>query len=132
MNALAAFAMADSYNIPTDSIKESLMSFKGVERRFSYRIKSDDLILIDDYAHHPTEIEAVFQAVSEMYPNQKYLAIFQPHLFSRTQDFADDFGRSLEQFDEVQLLDIYPARELPIEGVNLNGCYQKSTTKIKN
>lgn len=131
MNALAAFAMADSYNIPTDSIKESLMSFKGVERRFSYRIKSDDLILIDDYAHHPTEIEAIFQAVSEMYPNQKYLAIFQPHLFSRTQDFADDFGRSLEQFDEIHLLDIYPARELPIEGVNSDWLLSKINNKNK-
>lgn len=131
MNALAAFAMADSYNIPTESIKESLKTFKGVERRFSYRIKSDDLVLIDDYAHHPTEIDAVYQAVTEMFPNQKYLAIFQPHLFSRTQDFADDFGRSLEKFDEIQLLDIYPARELPIDGVNSNWLLSKINNENK-
>ena len=117
MNALAAFAMADSYKISSESIKESLQSFKGVERRFSYRIKSDELVLIDDYAHHPTEIEAVYQAVQEMYPNEKCLVIFQPHLFSRTQDFIDDFAAALAKFDAVRLLDIYPARELPIEGV---------------
>ncbi len=131
MNALAAFAMADSYDIPTDSIKKSLKTFKGVERRFSYRIKSEDIILIDDYAHHPTEIQAVYQAVTEMYPDQDYLAIFQPHLFSRTQDFADDFARSLEQFDEVLLLDIYPARELPIDGVTSEWLLSKIDNKSK-
>lgn len=117
MNALAAFAMADTYEIPVDSIKDSLKSFKGVERRFSYRIKSDDLVLIDDYAHHPTEINAVYDAVEEMYSNEKNLVIFQPHLFSRTQDFIDDFASALSKFDAVRVLDIYPARELPIEGV---------------
>lgn len=131
MNALAAFAMADSYNIPVDSIKNSLKTFKGVERRFSYRIKSDDLVLIDDYAHHPTEINAVYQAVKEMYPNEDYLAIFQPHLFSRTQDFADDFASSLEQFNQVRLLDIYPARELPIEGVNSDWLLSKINNENK-
>ncbi len=131
MNALAAFAMADSYNIPVDSIKNSLKTFKGVERRFSYRIKSDDLVLIDDYAHHPTEINAVYQAVKEMYPNEDYLAIFQPHLFSRTQDFVDDFASSLEQFNEVRLLDIYPARELPIEGVNSDWLLSKINNENK-
>ena len=118
MNALAAFAMAESYGVSIDSIKESLQSFRGVERRFSYKIKTDDLVLIDDYAHHPTEINAVYDAVQEMYPGERNMVIFQPHLFSRTQDFADDFASSLSQFDEVLLLDIYPARELPIEGVN--------------
>ena len=94
-----------------------MASFKGVQRRFSYQIKTKDLVYIDDYAQHPTEINAVHQAVSELYPNQKVLAIFQPHLFSRTKDFADDFAKSLAQFDEIILLDIYPARELPMEGV---------------
>ncbi len=117
MNALAAFAMADTYDISIDSIKDSLKSFKGVERRFSYRIKSDDLVLIDDYAHHPTEINAVYDAVEEMYPAEKNLVIFQPHLFSRTRDFVDDFASALSKFDAVRVLDIYPARELPIEGV---------------
>lgn len=118
MNALAAFAMADSYEISADSIKESLKTFKGVERRFSYKIKRDDLVLIDDYAHHPTEINAVYQAVQEMYSGEQNLVVFQPHLFSRTQDFIEDFASALEKFDEILLLDIYPARELPIEGVN--------------
>ncbi len=118
MNALAAFAMAHSYGISVESIKKSLQTFRGVERRFSYRIKSEELVLIDDYAHHPTEIQAVYDAVKEMYPSEKNMVVFQPHLFSRTQDFADDFGAVLSKFDEVKLLDIYPARELPIEGVN--------------
>jgi UDP-N-acetylmuramate--alanine ligase len=117
MNALMAFAMAYTYGVSVDLIKNALADFKGVQRRFSYQIKSDNLVYIDDYAHHPTEINAVNQAVRELYPNKKILAIFQPHLFSRTQDFADDFALSLSRFDELLLLDIYPARELPIEGV---------------
>ena len=117
MNALMAFAMAYTYGVSVDLIKKTLADFKGVQRRFSYQIKSEKLVYIDDYAHHPTEINAVNQAVRELYPNKKILAIFQPHLFSRTQDFADDFATSLSRFDELLLLDIYPARELPIEGV---------------
>jgi len=117
MNALMALAMAKTYGTPTESIANALASFKGIQRRFSYPIKSEKLVYIDDYAHHPTEINAVHQAVRELYPNQKVLAIFQPHLFSRTKDFADDFAKSLSQFDEVILLDIYPARELPMEGI---------------
>ncbi|MCZ8198008.1 MAG: UDP-N-acetylmuramate--L-alanine ligase [Flavobacterium sp.] len=117
MNALMALAMAKTYGSPTESIAKALASFKGVQRRFSYQIKSENLVYIDDYAHHPTEINAVHQAVRELYPNQKVLAIFQPHLFSRTKDFADDFAKSLSQFDEILLLDIYPARELPMEGI---------------
>jgi UDP-N-acetylmuramate--alanine ligase len=117
MNALMALAMAKTYGSPTESIAKALASFKGVQRRFSYQIKSKNLVYIDDYAHHPTEINAVHQAVRELYPNQKVLAIFQPHLFSRTKDFADDFAKSLSQFDEILLLDIYPARELPVDGI---------------
>jgi len=117
MNALMALAMAKTYGTPTESIAKALASFKGIQRRFSYQIKSKDLVYIDDYAHHPTEINAVHQAVRELYPNEKVLAIFQPHLFSRTKDFADDFANSLSQFDEILLLDIYPARELPMEGI---------------
>ena len=117
MNALMALAMAKTYGTPTETIAKALASFKGIQRRFSYLIKTDNLVYIDDYAHHPTEINAVHQAVRELYPNQKVLAIFQPHLFSRTKDFADDFAKSLSQFDEVILLDIYPARELPMEGI---------------
>lgn len=118
MNALMALAMAKTYGTPTESIARALASFKGIQRRFSYQIKTDNLVYIDDYAHHPTEINAVHQAVRELYQNEKVLAIFQPHLFSRTKDFANDFAKSLSQFDEILLLDIYPARELPIEGIS--------------
>jgi UDP-N-acetylmuramate--alanine ligase len=128
MNALMALAMAKTYGTPTASIAKALASFKGIQRRFSYQIKSDDLVYIDDYAHHPTEINAVHQAVRELYPNEKVLAIFQPHLFSRTKDFADDFAKSLAQFDEILLLDIYPAREIPIEGITSSWLL----TKIEN
>lgn len=117
MNALMAIAMAINFGTPTDAIAIALASFKGIRRRFSYQIKTDDLVYIDDYAHHPTEINAVYQAVRELYPTMKVLALFQPHLFSRTKDFADDFAKSLSQFDELLLMDIYPARELPMEGV---------------
>lgn len=116
-NALCALAMAVEYGCPTQQLVKALASYKGVKRRFSYHIKTEELVFIDDYAHHPEEINAVHNAVREMYPDRKVLAIFQPHLFSRTQDFADDFAKSLSQFDEILLLDIYPARELPIEGV---------------
>ena len=131
MNALMALAMAKTYGTPTESIAKALASFKGIQRRFSYQIKSDKLVYIDDYAHHPTEINAVHQAVRELYPNQKVLAIFQPHLFSRTKDFADDFAKSLSQFDEIILLDIYPARELPMEGITSSWLLSKIENKNK-
>ena len=117
MNALMALAMAKTFGTTTESIAKALVSFKGIQRRFSYQIKTENLVFIDDYAHHPTEINAVHQAVRELYPSEKVLAIFQPHLFSRTKDFADDFAKSLSQFDEILMLDIYPARELTIEGI---------------
>ena len=125
MNALAALAMADVYGISTTAIKEALQTFAGVQRRFSYKIKTADLILIDDYAHHPTEINAVENSVREMYPNEKILCVFQPHLFSRTKDFASDFVAALSKFDELLLLDIYPARELPIEGITSEWLLEK-------
>ncbi|WP_435254213.1 UDP-N-acetylmuramate--L-alanine ligase [Tenacibaculum sp. A30] len=131
MNALAALAMADVYGVSLDKIKEQLKSFRGVQRRFSYKIKTDDVVLIDDYAHHPTEIKAVAQSVREMFPNEKVLAVFQPHLFSRTRDFVDDFAVALSLFDEVLLLDIYPARELPIEGVTSSWLLDKMTLENK-
>lgn len=117
MNALMAIAMANLFGTPTEAIAKGIASFQGIKRRFSYQIKSDEKVYIDDYAHHPTEINAVHQAVRELYPGQKVLAVFQPHLFSRTRDFAVDFAKSLSAFDEILLLDIYPARELPIEGI---------------
>jgi len=130
-NALIALAMANTYGTPTENIAKALATFKGVKRRFSYQIKEENLVYIDDYAHHPTEINAVNQAVRELYPNEKVLAIFQPHLFSRTKDFIDGFAESLSQFDEVILLDIYPARELPIDGVNSNWLLEKITNNNK-
>ncbi|RAR47843.1 UDP-N-acetylmuramate--L-alanine ligase [Flavobacterium lacus] len=131
MNALMALAMATTYGSPTDGIARALSTFNGVKRRFSYQIKTEKLVFIDDYAHHPTEINAVYQAVSELYPQQKVLAVFQPHLFSRTKDFADDFAKSLSQFDEIILLDIYPARELPVEGITSQWLLSKIDNSTK-
>ena len=131
MNALAAFAMADVYGVPAKKIKLSLSTFKGVKRRFSYKIKTSDFVLIDDYAHHPTEINAVENSIREMYPKEKVLAVFQPHLFSRTRDFIDDFATALSKFDEILLLDIYPARELPIAGVSSEWLFHKIENKHK-
>jgi len=130
-NALIALAMAVAYGCPHQQLAKALASYKGVKRRFSYHIQTDELAFIDDYAHHPEEINAVYQAVREMYPGKKVLAIFQPHLFSRTRDFADEFAKSLSQFDEVMLLDIYPARELPIEGVTSAWLLSKIENKNK-
>jgi UDP-N-acetylmuramate--alanine ligase len=131
MNALMALAMAKTFGTSSEAIAKALASFKGIRRRFSYQIKTPNLVYIDDYAHHPTEINAVHQAVSELYPNQKVLAIFQPHLFSRTKDFADDFAKSLSLFNEVILLDIYPARELPMEGITSQWLMNKMTSENK-
>ncbi|PHR89475.1 MAG: UDP-N-acetylmuramate--L-alanine ligase, partial [Leeuwenhoekiella sp.] len=117
-NAITALAMALRYGCPAEKLAKALFAFKGVNRRFTYRINTDAEVLIDDYAHHPTEIDAVHSAVREMYPGKRVLAVFQPHLYSRTRDFMEDFAASLSQFDELLLLDIYPAREEPIEGVN--------------
>lgn len=130
-NALIALAMSVEYGLPQPQLAKALASYKGVKRRFTYQIKTDDLVYIDDYAHHPEEINAVHQAVREMYPVKKVLAIFQPHLFSRTRDFIDDFAKSLSNFDEVLLLDIYPARELPIEGVTSQWLLDKIENKNK-
>ncbi|NRR90269.1 UDP-N-acetylmuramate--L-alanine ligase [Winogradskyella undariae] len=116
-NATIALAMAAEYGCSYEDLKVALESYKGVKRRFTYQIKTEDFVFIDDYAHHPEEIKAVHHAVREMYPGKKVLAVFQPHLFSRTKDFIDEFAESLSKFDELLLLDIYPARELPIEGV---------------
>lgn len=131
MNAVAASAMADVYGVDAENIIKALDSFLGVQRRFSFKIKTDDFVLIDDYAHHPTEINAVYNSVKELYSDKNNLVVFQPHLYSRTRDFIDDFAVSLSQFDEVLLLDIYPARELPIEGVDSNWLLSKITASKK-
>ncbi len=131
LNASLAFAMAKSYGISSVVIKEALASFKGVRRRFSVRLNTKDKVLVDDYAHHPTEINAVYQGVREMFPNRKITAVFQPHLYSRTRDFMNEFAQSLSKFDEVILLDIYPARELPIEGISSEKILEKITSPVK-
>ncbi|MCX7729383.1 MAG: UDP-N-acetylmuramate--L-alanine ligase [Bacteroidia bacterium] len=119
LNALAAIAVARQYHISFDKIFEALASFKGVKRRFEYHIQKDNLVLIDDYAHHPEEIKNFLQSVRTLYPSKKITAVFQPHLYSRTKDFMNEFADVLSHYsDEIILLDIYPARELPIEGVS--------------
>jgi UDP-N-acetylmuramate--alanine ligase len=130
-NAVTALGMAMAYGSPSVHLPKALFSYSGVNRRFTYRIKTENFVLIDDYAHHPTEIAAVHQSVTEMYPNEKVLAVFQPHLFSRTQDFMEDFALQLSKFDEVLLLDIYPAREAPIEGVTSTAILEKMTALKK-
>ena len=117
--------MANMYGVPLQTIAKALLSFKGIKRRFSYVIDTDNLVLIDDYAHHPKEIDAVSETLKAMYPNKSVLAIFQPHLFSRTRDFANAFSRSLSTFDELILLDIYPAREQAIKGVTSDWLLEK-------
>lgn len=116
-NAIAAISVSLQLGIDQESIKMALASFKGVKRRFEYHIKSAGLVYIDDYAHHPMEIKAFFESVKSLYPDKKITAVFQPHLFTRTRDFADGFAESLDLVDEIILMDIYPARELPLEGV---------------
>lgn len=130
-NAVMALGMAMLAGAPIDKLASALASFTGVKRRFSYKIRTDALVLIDDYAHHPAEIDALFHAVDEMYPQNQKQIVFQPHLFSRTRDFGEEFARSLSQFDEVVLLDIYPAREEPIEGIDSEWLLDKITGEKK-
>lgn len=117
-NSVAAVVVARIIGVKEEQIREALSSFKGVKRRFEYQIRKDNLIYIDDYAHHPEELKACIRSVRELYPNKKLTGVFQPHLYTRTRDFADGFGESLSMLDEVILLDIYPAREMPIAGVS--------------
>ena len=116
-NAIAALAAADLAGVGEDQLRQALSTYHGVQRRFDFRVRRPDVVYIDDYAHHPAELSACISAVRDLYPGKKITGIFQPHLFSRTRDLAGDFARSLELLDELLLLDIYPARELPIEGV---------------
>jgi UDP-N-acetylmuramate--alanine ligase len=128
-NALVAVAVAVHLGIEPQKIKTALANFAGVKRRFEYQIKTDAQVLIDDYAHHPAELAALISGVRSLYPAQKLTLVFQPHLFSRTQDLCDDFADSLSAADEVVLLPIYPARELPIPGVTSEMIIGKMTNK---
>jgi UDP-N-acetylmuramate--alanine ligase len=130
-NATAAAALALNFGLTAEEVKAGIASFKGVKRRFEYHIKSEKLVYIDDYAHHPAEINALVSSVKELYPNKKITGIFQPHLFSRTRDFKDGFVEALSRLDEVILMDIYPAREKPIPGINSNMLLTQITAKQK-
>jgi len=130
-NAIASIAVALEFGIDLLSIKSALESYSGVKRRFEYRINTDKLVYIDDYAHHPNELKAIISAVRQLYPKKKICGIFQPHLFSRTKDFSDEFAKSLDLLDEIILLEIYPAREEPIKGVNSKLIFDKIRTENK-
>jgi len=131
-NATAAVAVSQLLNIDNDTIKKALLSFSGVKRRFDYHIKTKEVVYIDDYAHHPEELKAAIGAAKALYPLKKVTGIFQPHLFTRTRDFADGFAESLDMLDECILLDIYPARELPIEGITSEMLLSKMKLKNKH
>lgn len=131
-NSIAATAVAQQLGIKANTIREALRSFQGVKRRFDYRVKTKDVVYVDDYAHHPEELKAAIGAAKQLYPDKKVTGIFQPHLFTRTRDFADDFAKSLDLLDECILLEIYPARELPIEGVNSQMLLDKMKLKEKH
>lgn len=130
-NALAALIVGRLMNIDDDIIIAALRSFSGVKRRFEKIIDTNDLVYIDDYAHHPKELEMCISSVRKMYPEKKITGVFQPHLYSRTRDFADEFGISLALLDELILMDIYPAREEPIEGIDANMLLAKSNVSNK-
>jgi UDP-N-acetylmuramate--alanine ligase len=117
-NAVAAIAACRAAGIGLPQILAGLKTFTGVRRRFDFRVNRPDCVFIDDYAHHPRELEAFIIAVRELFPGKKITGLFQPHLYSRTRDFAEGFARSLDLLDVAWLLDIYPARELPIPGID--------------
>jgi UDP-N-acetylmuramate--alanine ligase len=130
-NAVAAIAVARNLNIPSEKIAKAIQTYSGVKRRFDYQIRTDNVVFIDDYAHHPEELRACISSVKKLYEGKKITGIFQPHLFSRTRDFAEGFAESLSLLDELILLDIYPARELPIKGVTSNVILGKVNMKNK-
>ncbi len=127
-NALAAITITHLLGIDGEAVIEALKGFKGVKRRFEYIVNTPDRVYIDDYAHHPEELAALIQSAKQLFPGRKCVIAFQPHLFTRTRDLADGFAHSLDMADDVILLDVYPARELPIEGVTS----QMITDRMKN
>jgi UDP-N-acetylmuramate--alanine ligase len=131
-NATAAIAIAITLGIDAEKIKAAVASFMGVKRRFEYKVKTANKVLIDDYAHHPEELNALISGVRSLYPNDKMVLVFQPHLYSRTQDQAIGFVETLDKADEVILLPIYPARELPIPGVTSDMLLDKMKLKEKS
>lgn len=128
-NGIGSMALAWLNGATDDELRNGMRTFQGAKRRFDFILKTDSLVMIDDYAHHPDELSASISSVKELYPDKKVLGVFQPHLYSRTRDFADQFARSLSLLDELILLDIYPAREKPIEGVTSQIIFDKVTCK---
>lgn len=130
-NVVAAVSVADIHEISHSKIKNALFSWEGVKRRFEYIINTKDLVYINDYAHHPEELKSFIRSVRNLYPQKTIIAVFQPHLYTRTRDFAGEFARSLNLCDEIILTDIYPARENPIVGVSSKLIFDKLTCKSK-
>ena len=130
-NMIAAISVAHYLEIDNDKIREAVASFKGVKRRFEYIVKNEQQVMVDDYAHHPEELRALINGAKELFPDKRCTVIFQPHLYSRTKDFVDGFAETLDLADEVILLPIYPARELPIAGVNSEMILNKMKNKNK-
>jgi UDP-N-acetylmuramate--alanine ligase len=130
-NAVAASAVALSCGLDQYQLRSGLKSFAGVRRRFDYRIREKNLVYIDDYAHHPNELRSTIEAVRYLYPGKRVVGIFQPHLYTRTRDFADEFARVLQTLDEVIMMPIYPAREKPILGVTSSMVLRKMDTMSK-
>ena len=130
-NSLVAIAIAKHLGIQDDKIIQAVANFKGVKRRFEYILKADKKIYIDDYAHHPEELRMLLSSVKELYPGKEITIIFQPHLYTRTRDLMDGFANSLDLADQVLLLPIYPARELPIEGVSSAIIAEKMHTQVR-
>ncbi|WP_262249157.1 UDP-N-acetylmuramate--L-alanine ligase [Parapedobacter soli] len=131
-NAVAAAIVARLLKIPAAKIISALSSFSGVKRRFEYIVKTEKAIYIDDYAHHPEELKAFFSAVKQLYPRKKLTAVFQPHLYSRTRDFAEGFAEALGMVDALLLMEIYPAREMPIKGVDSRMLLEKIAIEEKH
>jgi len=134
-NAVAASAMAVLAGVSSEEIRHGLATYSGVKRRFDIQLNNGNFVLIDDYAHHPEELRATIQSVRDIYKDRTITGVFQPHLYSRTKDFAAGFAKSLDLLDEIVLLDIYPARELPMEGVTSELIYnqmQNSNKKLCN
>lgn len=131
-NAVAAAGLALERGVDMLSVKEALAGYRGVQRRFEYRVHTSDVVYIDDYAHHPEELSAAILSARELYPTKKLAVAFQPHLFTRTRDFVDGFAASLSLADTLYLLDIYPARELPIPGVDSGIIFDKVTISDKH
>ena len=130
-NAVAAASLAHVAGLDDGTIRANLKSLEGVNRRFDFQINNEKIVYVDDYAHHPEELKAFIGSIKELFPGKKITGIFQPHLFSRTKDFAEEFAQSLEKLDELILLDVYPAREEPIEGVSSELIFEKVGLKYK-